>query len=147
MAKQTTYAFKDTVGSIHSPAVQPDYIFTGEGVGSITVTKSTERTAHDVAADGSVMVSKIEGENGSVTIECQQSSPVHRWLEKWFEAINNSKTENWANSTMLIKNSSVRMGHICTGVSPAKEADNPYQAQGQRVTWQLMCAEIQNITL
>lgn len=54
---QTTYSFTDLVGSIHSDVVG-DFIFTGNGVGSVSVSKATERTSHDIAADGSVMISK-----------------------------------------------------------------------------------------
>ena len=73
---QTTYSFTDLVGSIHSDVVG-DFIFTGNGVGSVSVSKATERTSHDIAADGSVMISKIAGNNGTVTIETQQTSPLH----------------------------------------------------------------------
>ena len=75
---QTTYSFTDLVGSIHSDVVG-DFIFTGNGVGSVSVSKATERTSHDIAADGSVMISKIAGNNGTVTIETQQTSPLHLW--------------------------------------------------------------------
>lgn len=142
MAK-STYSFKDLVGSIHSSVVG-DYIFTGEGAGSVTVSKSTERTTHDVAADGSVMVSKIAGNNGTVTIEVQQTSPLHLWLLRWFQALWNAPTASWAETTILLKNTSTGGSHVCTGVSPNKEPDTPYQAQGQRVSWTLMCADIIN---
>lgn len=140
---KTTYSFLDLVGSIHS-GVAGDYIFTGEGAGSISVSKATERSSHDVAADGSIMVSKIAGNNGSITIEVQQTAPLHTWLLKWFQALWGAPTSEWANTTILLKNSSTGGSHVCTGVSPNKEADVPYQAQGQRVTWTLMCADITN---
>lgn len=139
----TTYGFTDLVGSIHSDLVG-DFIFTGEGVGSVSVSKSTERSAQDVAADGSVMVSKIAGNNGTVTIEVQQAAPLHFWLLNWFNAHWAAKTSNWATTTMLLKNTSTGGSHVCSGVSPQKEADVPYQSQGQRVTWTLMCADITN---
>lgn len=139
----STYSFLDVVGSIHSDLLD-DYIFTGQGVGSISIAKSTERTAHDIAADGSVMVSKIAGNNGTVTIEVQQTSPLHKWLLRWFQTLYNSPTSQWAATQMLIKNVHTGTSHVCTGVSPSKEPDTPYQAQGGRVTWQLMCADIVN---
>lgn len=146
MAQQSTYSFTDLVGSIHSGLLE-DYIFTGEGAGSITVTKSTERTVHDVAAYGSVMVSKIAGNNGQVTIEVQQTSPLHKWLQQWFDAVWSSKTSDWAATSMLLKNRVTGTSHVCKGVSPLKEADLPYQAQGQRVTWTLMAADITNLVV
>lgn len=143
MAARSTYSFSDLVGSIHCDAVG-DFIFTGQGAGSISVTKSTERSQHDVAADGSVMVSKIAGNNGAVTIEVQQTSPLHFWLLKWFNTLWNAPTSQWATTTILLKNQSTGGSHVCSGVSPQKEADVPYQAQGQRVTWTLLCADIVN---
>lgn len=141
----STYSFKDVVGSINTDLLD-DYVFTGEGTGSISISKSTERTAHDIAADGSVMVSKIPGNNGTLTIEVQQTSPLNAWLNQWFQALWNSKTAKWAETTVLIKCSHLGIMHVCTGVSPSKEPDVPYQAQGGRVTWQLMCADITTTT-
>ena len=86
MANTTTYSFTDLAGSISHPTLG-FYLFDGTGVGSVTVSKANDRTAQDVAADGSVMVSKICGNNGSITIEMQQTSPLHKWLLVWFNAL------------------------------------------------------------
>lgn len=139
----TTYSFTELVGSI-SCDVAGTYVFTGEGVGSVTVSKATDRTAHDIAADGSVMVSKIAGNNGTITIECQQTSEINKWLLNWFNALWASKTSEWASTSIYLHNAVTGQSHTAKGVSPQKEADTPYQSQGQRVTWTFMCAEIVN---
>lgn len=139
----TTYSFTDLVGSISHP-VAGAFVFTGEGVGSVTVSKTTERTTHDVAADGSIMISKIAGNNGVITIECQQTSPVHKWLQKWFQLVWSLPTDQWALTSMLLQNTTTGGSHSATGVSPQKEADIPYQSQGSRVTWTLMAADVTN---
>lgn len=139
----STYSFLDLTGSINHPLTGA-YVFTGKGTGSVTVSKATERTAHNVAADGSVMVSKIAGNNGSITIECQQTSPLHKWLQKWSQILWMAPVSEWATTTILLRNASTGGSHLCTGVSPQKEADTPYQAQGSTVTWTLMCADIVN---
>lgn len=139
----STYSFLDLAGSVSHPSVGY-YVFNGEGAGSISITKATDRTAHDIAADGSVMVSKIGGNNGSITIECQQTSPLHKWLLAWSTALWQLPTSEWAETTILLRNASTATSHICRGVTYQKDADSPYQAQGQRVTWTLMCAEIIN---
>ena len=141
--RHTTYSFLDMAGSIHHPVIG-DFLFTGEGVGSVTVSKTTDRSAHDVAGDGSIMVSKIAGNNGTITIECQQTSPVQAWLQSWFNQLVGLPTAEWATTSVLMKNTSTGGSHLCTGVSPQKEGDVPYQAQGSRVTWTLMCADIMN---
>lgn len=140
---RTTYSFLDMVGSMSHPALAP-YIFTGEGTGSVTVSKATERSTHDVAADGSIMISKIAGNNGTVTIELQQTAPLHKWLLKWFQTLWALPTNQWALTSLLLKNTTTGGSHICQGVTPQKEGDIPYQAQGGRVTWTLLCADITN---
>lgn len=142
----TTYSFGDLVGSISHPEIGI-YMFEGTGVGSVTISKVTDRTAHDLAADGSIMVSKIAGNNGTVTIEVQQTSSIHKWLLAWFNALVALPTASWAETAITLRNSATKTSHVCLGVSPQKEADTPYQAQGQRVTWTLMCAEITNMPL
>lgn len=141
--ENTVYSFTDAVGSMSHPTCG-DYIFTGQGTGSVTFSKATERTTHDVAADGSVMVSKVAGNNGTVTIEVQQTSPLHKWLQKWFNKLVLLPASEWAATTLLLKNTTTGGSHKCTGVSPQKEGDVPYQAHGGRVTWVLMAADIQN---
>ena len=53
MANTTTYSFTDLAGSISHPTLG-FYLFDGTGVGSVTISKANDRSAHDVAADGSV---------------------------------------------------------------------------------------------
>ena len=142
----TTYSFTDLAGSISHPTFGA-YLFDGTGIGSVTISKATDRTAHDVAADGSVMVSKIAGNNGTVTIECQQTSAIHKWLLAWFNVLWQLPTSEWASTSLTLRNSATGTRHIISGVSPHKEPDTPYQSQGQRVTWNLMCAEITNLPI
>lgn len=142
----TTYGFTDLAGSISHPTLGA-YLFDGSGVGSVTISKATDRTAHDVAADGSVMVSKIAGNNGTVTIEVQQTAALHKWLSTLFNALWQLPTSEWANISLTLRNTATHTSHICSGVSFQKEADTPYQSQGQRVTWTLMCAEITNLPI
>lgn len=103
MANTTTYSFTDLAGSISHPTLG-FYLFDGTGVGSVTISKANDRTAQDVAADGSVMVSKICGNNGSVTIEMQQTSPLHKWLETWFNALVQLPTSEWASTSITLRN-------------------------------------------
>lgn len=140
----TTYSFEDLTGFIAHPLVA-GYRFNGQGVGEVTVSMATEKSAHDVAADGSVMVSKILGDNGQVSLSCQQTSSLHKWLLAYYNAIKLAPTNQWAAATILLRNASDGTSHMCNGVSPQKIPDKPYQAQGQRVTWVFMCADIQNL--
>ena len=143
--RRTTYSFLDLGGAVAHPALGA-YTFSGQGVGKVTVAMATERTVHDVAADGSVMVSKIAGENGTVTIEAQQTSDVHKWLLAAYNAIKVADISAWAQMAMTLRNTSGGTSHIITGISFQKVPDKPYDKQGQMVSWVLMAADIQSIT-
>ncbi|MBX4266538.1 phage protein [Clostridium estertheticum] len=139
----TTYSFQDVVAAFACPSVG-SASSTGAGLGSITVDMTTEKTVHEVAADGKVMVSKIPGENGTIAVVVQQTSALHKYLLNWYNYINNSSSAISAWASMAITISSANLGDktICTGVSPQKLAGRAYAAQGASVTWTLMAAEI-----
>lgn len=137
----TTYSFEDLGGAIYHPLMAP-YQFTGEGVGSIEIRMTNDRTAHDLAADGSIMVSKLPGNNGQISVNCQQTSALHRWLLKLYNTLVSQSADNWAIITIAMMNVTDGTSHMATGVSFGKKADKSYQAQGQRVTWTLWAIDI-----
>lgn len=147
----TTYSFKDTSGSFQHPLLGA-FPFAGQiGMGQFTVVMTTEKTAHDVAADGAVMISAMSGDNGSVAIEVQQTSDLHTFLLAWYNTVktlmDQGDVTNWATATLTLRSIVDGSTHICRGISPSKIPDKVYAAQGQRITWNLMCADIQNVTL
>lgn len=145
----TTYSFKDLTGAFVHP-LAGSYIFAGGqvGVGQITITNATDRTAHDTAADGSVMVSYIAGDSGGATIEVQQTSTLHDFLLGWFNAVKTSAELGavgpWAAGILRLHNTIDGSTHTLTGVSPSKVPDKTYAAQGGRVTWSIMAARVDN---
>lgn len=148
MRMHSTYSFKDLAGAITHPVFPlGPYQFTGgTGLGGVTVSMTTERTQHEVGADGVVMVSKIEGKNGNIVIECQQTSELHKYLLKLFNYLETAPTGQWAMAVIVMRNLFDGTGHIATGVSFSKIAEKPYKAQGQMVSWTLMAANIDNTT-
>jgi len=144
MADYTTYSFLDLSGALVHPSLGA-YIFTGQGVGQVTVTMTQERTAHSLGADGTVMVSKMAGHNGQVQIQCQQTSNVHKWLTAAENAVYIADTDQWASMTATLRNTSDGTTHIITGMSFGKVPDKVYQAEGQMVTWTLWAANIQSL--
>lgn len=137
----TTYSFQDLNASFSHPGVG-QFSMNGEGIGSITITRANDVTAHDVSADGSVMVSKIKSKNGTIAISVQQSSPLNKWLDKLYNYLEVAPSSEWARASMILRHLTLGEGTVCTGVSFQKRADKPYQAQGQQVTWNLMAANI-----
>lgn len=142
-----TYSFQDVRATISHPNVgqSTDFVITGEGVGSINVNMSNDRTAHDVAADGSVMISKILTKNGTIVITAQQTSSIHQWLLKWANYVCSEVTpaSEYAKANLTIEADSTGETIDCSGVTPQKIADRVYQQQGQNVSWTLMAAKIE----
>lgn len=139
----TTYSFSDIQMVLQFPG-RPAYTLNGQGIGEISISYINDNTAHDLAADGSVMVSKIKANNANVTITMHQTSTMHTWMKGTFNYLYNSPTPLWAAGTITISSpydDSVNL--VLTGVSFTKRADQPYQQQGQMVTWNLMAADTQ----
>ena len=147
MGNMYTYSFEDLAGAIAHP-LAGYYNFSGQqGARNVSVAMATEKTTHDVAADGTVLVSKIPGDNGQITIEVQQTSDLHKWLLTAYNLIKNADTDQWAAMGITLRNTVDGTQHIANGVSFQKVPDKSYQAQGQYVTWVLMAADIQNLSL
>ncbi|WP_205127113.1 phage protein [Paenibacillus ginsengarvi] len=138
----TTYSFEDVTMTISNPAVG-QFVASGTGIGSISIAMTTDRTAHDVSADGSVMVSKIPGRNGNTSIAAQQTSDLNQWLIRLYNYLETAPTSQWASTSILIRAPRMQDHIALTGVSFQKLPDRQYQAQGQQVTWTLMAADIQ----
>jgi len=113
----TTYSFEDVSCSLVHDSVG-SVSTTGAGIGSITTTMSTDRTVHDVAADGSVMVSKVAGKNGAIALVVQQTSDLHKWLIKWYNYVDLADSSEWAGMNITIKSKNLGDSTVCTGVSP-----------------------------
>lgn len=141
----TTYAFEDVSCVIKHPSVGT-FDVNGEGAGSITFAMSGDVTEHDVAADGTVMVSKIRVSNGTIAIETQQTSSLHKWFTKAYNYLMGANAREWAEMSVMATSPAMQVTHDCAGVSFQKRGDKPYQAQGQRVTWTLMSANMKEIT-
>lgn len=140
----TTYSFQDLSGALAHPSVGA-YNFSGEGTGSVRVAMSGENSAHEKAADGSIMVSKILGMNGTITLTVQQTSPLHLWMLALFNLLYHGDTSLWAQAAATLRNIVAGTGHIATGISFQRMTETPYEQQGQNVTWVLMCADIQSL--
>lgn len=145
------YSFKDTSGAFTHPDAGI-FPFSGKiGMGEFTVVMATEQSAHDVAADGNVMISAIAGDNGSLDIRVQQTSALHKFLLSWFNLVKNLRDQgnptDWAAARVSLRNTTDGSQHLCTGVSPSKVPDKTYSAQGGYIVWRLMCGDIQNVAI
>lgn len=151
MGQGATYSFKALTGVLVNPVFGVTIPLTGGniGAGAFTVRMTTERSAHDVAADGTVMVSQIAGDNGEVDVEVQESSLLHQALLALYNqailAANNDDVTGWAATTISLRLTTDGSLHVLSGVSFKKIPDKPYQAAGQKITWGLMAANVINM--
>lgn len=137
----TTYSFSDIRAVIQFPGL-PAYTINGQGANEMSVSYANDNSSHDVAADGSVMVSKIKADNGQIALTLQQTSPLHHWLKNAFNFLRAADASVWAAGSIDIQSqlNTYDTGYFA-GVSFLKRADQPFQAQGQNVTWTFMFAE------
>ena len=145
-ASHNTYSFTDVEAVISHPDYG-QYTMQGEGMGDFTISKTTDRTVQNVAADGTVMTSKIAGNNGSVVINAQQTSTLHNWLSGLFNYLVAASTDKWSQISVTIRAPKMKKTNYCTGGAFLKEADEPYQSQGQRVAWTILFTDIQKLPL
>ena len=150
MGVGATYSFKALVGVLVNSVFGVSIPLTGGnvGFGQMTVTMTTERTVHDVAADGTVLISYIAGDNGDIAIEVQESSVLHSALLSLYNqaitAANNDDVSGWAATSISFRMLTDGTSHILSGVSFGKIPDKPYQASGQKITWRMMAANVVN---
>lgn len=151
MPQPRTYSFKDTSGGFAHPLAGV-FQFAGQlGVNQFSIDMTTEQSALDVAADGTVLTSAMSGDNGQLSIEVQQTSQMHQFLLRWYNLIKTLKdagdVTNWATAAVTLRNIVDGSQHICQGVSPSKIPTKTYAKQAGNLTWVLMCADIQNVTM
>jgi hypothetical protein len=140
----TTYAFEDLAVVFSHPS-KGSLTLTGSGIVSATVARANDVTAHDVAADGSVMASKIRARNGTVTLVLQQTSAGANWLRKLNQFLETAASNQWTRGVCSISSKVMRVDIKCTGVSPQKTPDADYQQSGQQVSFAYMCQNISGV--
>lgn len=141
----TTYSFADYNFSIVSPI--GTYSVQGNGVGSATVTMATTKSVQSVGADGSVMTSKIAGDNGTIAIQVQQTSGLNTFMTKLYNTLKASPSSVWTSTQFLITNSVQKEVCTCIGCSPENLPEKPMQAEGQLITWTWLAQNIQQVAL
>jgi hypothetical protein len=143
------YSFKDMTGAFIHP-LGGQYILGGGnvGLGQVTISMAQDRTSTNVSADGSTMVSYIAGDNGTISIECQQTSDLHQFLLTTFNACklaaDAGDVKSWAAGLFSFRTMIDGSAHTATGVSFGKVPDKVYQKEGQMITWVMPAAKIIN---
>jgi len=149
----TTYSFLDLSGAISHPEVG-SYVFTGQGVGKVTVGYQVDKTAHEIGVNGVVCLYRVPGNSGKLIIECHQTSNIHKWLlhayavlyavrdgeegEEGYDRLNKA----WGKMNFVIRSITGGIHHYGKGVSFNKRPDMSYASEGGMVTWELLVAAL-----
>lgn len=141
----TTYSFADYNFTIVSPI--GTYSIQGNGVGSASITMSTTKSTHSVGADGSVMTSKIAGDNGTIAIQVQQTSGLNTFMTKLYNTLKTAPSSVWTSTQFLITNKVQKEVCTCIGCSPENLPEKSMQAEGQLITWTWLAQNIQQMAL
>ena len=141
------YSFKDLMVVFFHPLLG-EFQMVGEiGFNQLTISYDTERTSHEVAADGSVQITYRAGNNGRATIETQQASALNEFLVAWANSCfvngNLQNITNFAKATIFARSLLNGTTHLLQGISPLKIPDRQYAANGGNVTWTLMAGDIE----
>ena len=150
MGVGNTYSFKALTGVLTNPVFGVTLPLTGGniGAGKFTITMLTDRTAHDIAADGTVMPSYISANNGSLDVEVQESSVLHAALLNLYNqavlAAEADDVSGWAATVVNFRMLTDGSQHTLSGVSFGKIPAKPYASAGEKVTWSLLAADVQN---
>ncbi|MCL2084426.1 MAG: DUF3277 family protein [Oscillospiraceae bacterium] len=140
----STYSFEDMAVVIAHPGIG-QLSLQGEGLGSITFAMANDMSQHDLAADGSVMTSKISAPNGTITIQVQQTSDAAKWLRRYINYVKTAAASEFAQATVVGSSKVMGVTHTCTGVSPQKRPDASYQQAGQQLSVTLLAAQMEEV--
>lgn len=138
-----TYSFLDCILNIAFPSGTMS--ITGKGIGDMTISMTQERSIIEAAADGNVMISKVAGNHGVLTINVQQTSDAHKFLLGMYNALIIAPPAVWAQGAALMRSISDNTTHTFTGLCFQKLPDKPYSKQGAMVTWVLLAGDIQQL--
>lgn len=142
---QDAYSFSDA-SAVFSHDSMGTLTMVGTGVVNVTVAMTGDRTTMDVAADGTVMTSKIRDRRGSVAIQLQQNSKANLTLLKWYNSLEDADSTQWDKITAVIKSPKNGEVYTCKRGAFQKLPEKSYAAQGQTMTWNFLFADVAQAT-
>jgi hypothetical protein len=138
-----TYSFLDCILNVAFPG--GTMTITGKGIGDISINMAQERSMIEAAADGNVVISKIAGNHGSLTINLQQTSDAHKFFLAQYNALIIAPPSLWAQGAGLMRCLSDGTSHTFTGLCFQKLGDKGYEKQSKMVSWVLLAGDIQSV--
>lgn len=116
---------------------------TGSGVGTCTLNMTADRTTQDVAADGTVMTSKIKDRRATLGMQLQQTAEPNLTLLKWYNYLETAHASEWDKITGTLTAPNTGERYTLNRCAFQKLPDRSYGAQGATQTWNLLVADAQ----
>lgn len=141
--KPVIWSYKDCYTTISSEYMPNIEAIEGTGSDTITFDKGQGRATMQKAADGHIVFSNIAGEEGTVTIESQQTSPLHKHLQKMYN-ISRQEGNRKKMATIMIDSINNITGERVTcsyGIFVGEPADARGR-EAQNRSWQILFADI-----
>jgi len=140
----STYSFADVSSTLAHPAVG-SYTFQGAGLGGVTVAMANDVSQQDLAADGSVMTSKIKAQNGTLTYNLQQTSDGAKFLKKLNTYLKTAPSSEWTRATATVVSTQQGVNISATGLSPQKPPDAAFAQTGTQVAFAYLAQVITGV--
>ncbi len=136
------YSLADTHTVLSHPQVGKGNLHR-DGVGKIVVSRSGDLSSHTATADGYVVVNRLKSENGSIVLEVPQNSAADEFLRRWAGYLQSVEaTEEFAASTLTIRDTAGGLTITATGVTPQKIPDRTWDRTATNLTYTLLAASI-----
>ena len=137
----STYSLADVVTTISHPGVG-QCVLSDEGGGRITISYAGDMASNTKTATGYVVVNKLVAKDGTIGLEIPNNSNADIWLRKWIKYLKGSKTGDFANGQLVLKDTVANRTLNFTGVVPQKEPDEAYDQTAGNRQYNLLFAEM-----
>lgn len=137
-----TYSFQEVTLVLSHPDLG-QIVMDGDGVGTISIDMSNDRTDSDIGADGTVVVNKIRDRRGAMSLSCFNTSSLHSKLKTWYNYLEQADAAAWAGITATVKSKSTDESTRCKGVAFTKLPKEEYGQKATLVEWPFFAADVQ----
>lgn len=141
MAKTTVYSLADVRAVMYHQDVG-QCVLSSQGLGKISITHAGDLSSHTATADGYVVVNRLRGSHGMITLEVPQNSSADEFLRRWARYLKNAQSWLFALTALNIVDQMGGFTIYCEGVTPQKIPDRVYDQTSGNVSWTLLAASI-----
>lgn len=137
----SVYSFKDTSVVVNHPDVG-QYVLSDGGMGRIVISYTAEKSSHTQTSNGHIVVNRLAGQNGTITLEVPQSSPADAYMIKLLNYLGRCNASRFALGTITIRDTLFALTVEATGVTPQKTPDRTYDSASAMQSYAMLAAEI-----